>query len=726
MEQTLSFEKLLNESRDLVCTRLAEALRSMLDKADEALAGYVGATRDQEAQKLYQDTGKVVLAQRAKLEAGFNRFYLKEFRFRTGAATGTEQGLTEVEESSLQLVGDEDLDETLKFKALATKVQRYCEEELSALDQRVGVLLGNANLGEEDNPFSPQTICDAYQQACRELDASLQVRGVLIKLFDDHVIDAVRSIYKDVNALLVKNGILPKIRYGVSKKPGDKAARGAADKAKDEKAQAGEGEDEANVFALLQKLLASGAGGAGVGGGPGPQAGQPVLDTAQLLGSLTRIQQGDLSAIAGALPAGASDTTNVLRELKASSLGAGMAQMDTMTLDIVAMIFDELFDDPKVPISIKGLIGRMQIPVLKVAIADKSFFAKKTHPARQMLDTLGEIALRLPADFDPSDAMFPKLEAVVQQVLDGFQEDMGVFEAADARLRALIAEEDQRVAAETQAVAERAAQAESLAIAKTAAEDEVRSRVQAHPLPGPVLEFLVEHWLRFLLLVHAKSGSSSAEWKDALDATDQLIWSVEPKKTPDERRKLAGVVPGLLKRITAGLEALGAGDQVRGAFFGQLMQYHTELLSAGAKRKGGTAPPPAAAAARSDLASLDFTAPVTVKDPHSGAEVQVTGIAAIDPPENLERGNWVEFRLKEGGEERRVAKKLLFVPPKKTRYIFSDRNGKEILELTRAEIVRYLRTGEAVRLEGTPEKPLFDRIMHGLMDKLRMPAAQHA
>jgi hypothetical protein len=36
---------------------------------------------------------------------------------------------------------------------------------------------------------------------------------VLVKLFDDHVLDDVRSIYKAVNALLVQNSILPKIRY---------------------------------------------------------------------------------------------------------------------------------------------------------------------------------------------------------------------------------------------------------------------------------------------------------------------------------------------------------------------------------------------------------------------------------------------------------------------------------------------------------------------------------
>src|SRR5207247_6298178 len=174
-----------------------------------------------------------------------------------------------------------------------------CDEELAALDQRVGVLLGDANLQAENNPFSPETICDAYQQACHALDTSMKVRTVLRKLFDDHVVDAVRAIYKDVNALLVKNSILPKIRYG-AKKSADKAKTsgkaGAAAKGKDddEEEEAEEAKDaaadEKNLFSLLQNLVGGAGGGAG-GGGVALPPGAVILQGAELLGSLTKLQK---------------------------------------------------------------------------------------------------------------------------------------------------------------------------------------------------------------------------------------------------------------------------------------------------------------------------------------------------------------------------------------------------------------------------------------------------
>ena len=740
LTQQAGFDKLLAESRDLVSAQLGAAMRVMLDKADGALSALISESRDRDAQAACQQTRKVLGSERNKLETEFQKAYIKEFRARNKTAGEAANSFAELD-TPLSLMGNDDLEETLRFKDLATKLRRYCDEELVALDQRVGVLLGDANLAADANPFSPQAICDAYQQACHQVAADARVRSVLRRLFDDHVMDAIRTIYKAVNALLVKNAILPKIKYQAAKSTEGKRAAGAqgprkagskAD-ARDEEvgADADPAEAGASLFAMLQNLVATNAAAAGlaVGAAPAPAPGQRTLQGAELLGSLTQIQKGDVSAIPGGLPAAAGPATaNVLRELKSSSFGAGMAAMDAMTLDIVAMLFDMLFDDPKIPIALKGLIGRLQIPMLKVAIADKAFFSKKTHPARVMLDAFGEVALRLPPEFGPDDELFMQLEAIVHYVIDGFQDDVAIFTTVEQQLRGVIAGEEARVATGSRAVTEQAEQTENLALAKSAAEDEVRPRVQAHKLPGPVLEFLVQHWLRFLLLVHAKSGAGSAAWKDALAAMDELIWSLEARPTPEDRRKLAALLPGLLKRLSAGLQTLGAADDVRTAFFGELMKVHTEILHAKPKAAGAfEAPKPAAAAAP---VPVDFAAPVTVNNPYGGGAVQVTAPSmTTDPPANLEVGDWVEFRLKGGGSagsDQKSAKKLLFHTPKRTSYIFSDRNGKNMMDLSRGELVRRLRAGEAARLDEAPEEALFDRIMNTLLGKLKTARAPKA
>jgi hypothetical protein len=738
-----SFDSLLNESQALFCDQLRAAIAAMLDKSDEALTALIGETHSREAQEPYQEARQVLLAQRAAIETQFHQNFLSEFTKHTSVVKEPGQSFSELDQS-LELVGEEDLEETLKFKAVAAKLRRFCDEELAALDQRVGVLLGDANLAAEQNPFGPEAVCDAYQITCHGLETDAKVRGVLLKLFDDHVIDQVRSIYKAVNTLLVKNSILPKIRYGVSKKADDKHAAAAERDEHEDKAAP----DEQNLFAMLQNLVAGGAGGGG-GGGVALPPGAVVLQGAELLGSLTKLQQGDASAIPGGFSgAAAAGAANVLHELKASSFGAGLMQMDATTLDIVAMLFDQLFDDPDIPAALKGLIGRLQIPMLKVAISDKSFFAKKTHPARQMLDTFGDIAVRLPADFGAESPTFVHLEAIVQHLLDNFQDDIGIFESVRGQLQEVVAEHDKRieaeVAAQTRGAVERIEQTENLSVAKTAAEDEVKVRIQAHKLPGFVLEFLVEHWLRLLLLVHAKFGRASPQWKEAVETMDQLIWSVEPRSTLEERKKLATVVPALVRHLIGALDALGVPAEKREPFFAELMKHHTAALEPKKAKADATK---AAAPASKAPAALDFSAPVTVRNPYGKGEIQVTGLdftpqpvdkqkraaakqaiassMAVDPPADMIMGVWVDFRPKTDGEAPRKAK-LLFVSPKKTRYLFSDRGGKDILELSRAEMVRRLRTREAVRLDDEPVEPLFERIMHGVVGKLRTPAAQPA
>lgn len=598
-QQASPFDKILEQSCDLVCERLDQALAGMLDKVEESLTALINETQNQETQVLYRETRDKVLAQRKSIEDSFRTRYLREFQTRSNRVRKIGQSFSEFDLSALELdlVGEDDLDETLKFNNVAAKLRRFCDEELVALDQRVGVLLGDADLQAEDNPFSPQAICDAYKYTCRQVDSNIKLRMVLLKLFDDHVVDAIRSIYKDVNALLVKNSILPKIRYGVSRQEGGKApaagahaddeAPGTEKKAADKAAGS-----EQDFFSVLQSLLAKNPqataqlGAAGSVAVPGAGGVQVVLQGADLLNSLTRIQQGNVSAMTAsdgqtvALPAlgGEAGTTNVLRELKSSNVGAGMGQMDAMTLDIVAMLFDQLFDEPKIPISVKGLIGRMQIPMLKVAITDKAFFSQKTHPARQLLNTLGEIAVRLPAEFNSSSPLFGRLETIIQELMNGFQDNLEIFDTTRERLQALIAEEDKRAEQETEATAKRIEQQESLALAKATAQDEIKARIKAHKGSRFVHAFLVQHWVKFLLLVHVKRGKDSDAWKSSIEAMDQLCWSVEPKNTIEERRKLATVVPGMLKRLTTGLKVAGVDEAASARFFAELMKRHTEVM----------------------------------------------------------------------------------------------------------------------------------------------------
>lgn len=856
--QTSQFDALLVQCRDLACSRLADSLAAMLDKADESITTLLDTIQDQEEKKVALAARDVASSQRAAIEKQFKTRYLGEFQQRTNRVKKIGQSFAEIDLSSIELeiVGDDDLSETLRVNDMGAKLQRYCAEELGALDQRVGVLLGDASLPPNDNPFSPEAICGAYKQACRGADPNVAIRLVLLNLFDDHLLDDVRSIYKDVNDLLVQNSILPKIRYGVTRKDGKKVP-GSADSSGDSPA-------EGDFFAAMQQMIAQGVGargGAGAGGGGG--GGGPVIQGADLLNSLTRIQLGDLAGIQGAAALIAASTaaggvaTNVLHELKATSLGAGMGQMDAMTLDVVALLFDQLFDNPKIPVVLKGLIARLQIPMLKVAIADKSFFSRDDHPARQVLNMLGEIALRLPPDFASTNPLYSRLETFMQELVNGFQEKIEIFETVRGHLEALIAEDDERVSVTMQSTATALEQSESLALARTVGRDAIKARVLSAMPPRPVLEFMAQHWIKYLVVVHVRHGAESDAWKTALGTVDQLVWSVAPKVTAEDRRMLASVVPGLLKSVKAGMSAAGEEDAVCFAFFKELMKCHTAAIqgppkkvvpattasttpiagtqdarahgavpakvvvaadakvasgavirpqvagvkasgrdpakvvaTAHAKAAGGveaavaeraagvggtvanaagvaaakprgaeakatvggatrgvsTAAPEASIASRTmevpppagSSEDLDFTAPITIKNPFGEGEVQVDELdftapppgaqaggnaparKPIDMPRNIVLGCWVEI-LEPGGTGIPVPAKLHYVSPLQSRFLFVDRRGAKVYECSRAMLAMRLNVGEVKVLPGPPDPPLFENMMSGVFKKMGKP-----
>ncbi|MEE8079293.1 MAG: DUF1631 family protein [Pseudomonadales bacterium] len=651
MPQANSFDSILEQCRDLVCERVADALSKMLDEADGALTTFEVGARDPETQKLYQVTRNKVLAQRDTIVTQFRMRFLREVQERGNRVKKIGDQFAEIDLSSLELelVSEDNLDESLKFNAMASKVRQYCDEELVALDQRVGVLIGDADLQSEDNPLTPQAICDAYKQTCRQVDSNVDVRMVLLRLFDDHVLDEMRAVYKAVNALLIQNSILPKIRFSVAR--GKDGAKGPPSGAKQSEQSATAGAQTANelpgseqdLFAQLQTLLASNLqtlaqhGGASAAGANAD--GSAGLQNAELLGSLTRIQLGDASGLTGgvlppAVVAGAPGTTNILQELKNTSLGSGMNQMDAMTLDIMAMLFDELFDDPKIPTSVKGLIGWLQIPLLKVAIADKSFFSKKSHPARQVLDKLGELSAGLPADISESDPIYENLESILQDVIEGFEDDIKIFDDLRERLEALIAEANERVEEKTQSIAKQVEQEESLALAKTVAQAEIKVRVRASAAPLPVIEFLAQQWVKLLIVIQVKEGENSEAWKAALETVDLLLWSSEPKETIAERQKLVALVPDLHKRLSAGLSNAGIDDETRVQFMTDLRKLHAQIIGSSAEPKSEAPTEEPAIDDKSEETGTD----VESSEPEASEEPEAPEVA-VDPGEAVATAN---------------------------------------------------------------------------------------
>jgi len=405
----------------------------------------------------------------------------------------------------------------------------------------------------------------------------------------------------------------------------------------------------------------SGVGGAGVGGAAGGHAGAgagagSVFTGGALIGSLTRLQHGDFSAMpedvpaafavpdlgnislgggfaaAAALEADGVPARNVLHALKGTSFANQLGQMDTVTLDIVAMLFDQIFGDPRVPAAMKALIGRLQIPMLKVAVMDKNFFSKKNHPARHMLDTLGELSVGLGDGFDAGSALYQRIESILQRVVEEFEDDVGIFDRTTSELQALIQDADKTAEQAAKKEARRIQDKERLDVARLFAQNEVKARVKNQALPRAVLRFLATEWMKLLILAYAKGGRESRAWQSLVETMDILVWSMTPKQSTEERQRLVSVLPGLLKRLTTGMDIIGTQQHARERFNSVLMRCHAKAIGGGDAATADVESPLAAEQAAAQRATadakIDVFAPVEMP-PTAGLDIEEVPMPAV-------------------------------------------------------------------------------------------------
>lgn len=696
---------LLSGCRELAMDRMTRALGTMLDRVEDELFTLAEKAGDREAQNVLLDARAQARGKRAVMEATFRRQFAEFFNRKVRGDDARANATL----GELSLVGAEELEESLAVDEMSRKARAACEAELFALGQRMGFLLERPELGDEANPLGPAAVCSALKVACDQVEAGFKVRMALLHALESHLMAELQAIYRDVNAHLVERRVLPEVRPVARKNPA--SAKPAGRDAAAQKADAPQ-----DLFSTLADLLKSPAPGTagGVPGAGGLPAGGGLSPAAPFVESLTQLHRDNPSG----LDARAA-MVNVVREVKSSPQAAALPPLEATTIDIVAMLFDYVFEDRHIPDSIKALLGRLQIPTLKVAMLDKAFFSSKAHPARRLIDLLAEVSIGVDEGYPRGVRTLALVEEVVDTILAEFGTDLAVYErlvrkVEDFAVEARQADEDivQRSAATVEA-------RERTEIALAAAEDEVARRLaNRNWVPAPVREMLHGTWTRALAAAYEVMGTQGG-WVGLGQTVDDLLWSVEPKTQPDDRKRLVSTLPALLKSLQDGFELAKAERDVRDAFFGALVDCHAAAIKAGLRGLAAVPdvpppPPPAAPVAiEREIVPADGVQVeeirLRVPKGHVRNVFTRTGVWT-----NVPRGTWVEFG-RVGGDTTRA--RLTWISPNKGVYLFTNPASKHrAVSISPEALAEQMRLGEARILD---DAPLVDRAVDSMLANLR-------
>ncbi len=428
---------------------------------------------------------------------------------------------------------------------------------------------------------------------------------------------------------------------------------------------------------------------------------------------------------AGGASATLDAPVNVVKGIRNAPQSASLATVDAMTIDIVAMLFDYIFEDRHIPTSVKAWLGRLQIPTLKAALLDKNFFSSKSHPARRLIDRLAECAIGLDEANADGSGCIALVESVVGAILSEFETDLAVFEAQLARVEAFIEERKRAEAELVERSARLVEERERTEIARSLAEGEVARRLDASSwVPAVVRGMLEETWVSALASARCAEGDGSPAWQGLIATMEDLVWSVEPKVQPEDRKRLVALLPSMLKRLGEGMRLGAVTDDARDAFFGALVDCHAGAVKSGLRGVATVPDPPPLrpaddpAIARELVPAGDIRVEEIRLRAHRGRGQVRNVFTRTGIWTNLQRGTWVEFTGASGA----VRARLTWISPNKGVYLFTNPlSSSAAVSISPEALAEQMRLGEARVLD---DAPLTDRAVDSMIANLRQSAPE--
>lgn len=248
----------------------------------------------------------------------------------------------------------------------------------------------------------------------------------------------------------------------------------------------------------------------------------------------------------------AQDLRSRTQELKKKASSSN----EKATIEIVALMFQSILAEERIPPAIRVWFARLQMPVLRVALAEPEFFGSLEHPARQLIDRMGSCVLGFDATAISGSALETEIRRVVQ-VIEQYPE-------TGRRVFQLVYDEFQRFLSRfltekgpTQklvSVAQQVEQKETMAIQYTI---ELRKMLSDVPVREEIREYLFKVWAEVLAVAAVKNGPQHEETLALKKSASDLVWAASAKPNRHDRAKVIQDLPDLLARLRRGMTLLG-------------------------------------------------------------------------------------------------------------------------------------------------------------------------
>lgn len=612
---------------------------------------------------------------------------------------------------AMTLVSYEEMDQKLALGRASRALELASAEELAALNMRLACLLEKESMSVAENPFRPEAFLSILYSAWCEYNPDVNAHTMILPMLRADILFDLQVILRSLNETLVLRGILPDLQESYRIRKTDRTQ--SQEKTLEE--------NKAKVEEKLREFLSESGQmppsmGVGLAGRFDAAQGQfPDLSALSNLSHaanynptatplfqyLADMQKG--MAIRQ-LVAGAHDVVR-LSQLKDQMPEMASSGVEKNTLDLLSKVFDSVFRSQDIPPQVKDLIGLLQVPVLKAALMDKEFFFQEAHPARRLIDLLSKYSASWDQQKGTDDPLFQTMQRNVGRVQREFDQQVNLFDEVVSDLENFMAKEEEARAAALQAPITRALQREKFKQANQSARNEVALRVGSGEVEAFVETFLENRWTKVLTLAYSVKEEKPHAIADAIKTMDDLIWSVKPKITLEQRQQMVNRLPAILARLNKWLSVIKWEDADRMQFFAELAECHASIVRAPLdltpERQLEIAVEVAQKAAERRLEKRKAEEANKVEEPAPDDYAKMVA--------ELERGVWLQFTNKDGSKQN---VRLAWVSPMRSLYIFTSSQKEKSFSISTEDLEQNFRnhTAQVLELDKVVDRALMEAV----------------
>ncbi len=701
---------------------------------------------------------------------------------------------------SLSLVEYDEMEEAMVIDRFSSRIRNAAEASFTPLTQRLAKALQIPGLGERENPFHPVRFCRALGDAIDKLGFKGDQRHSVLKAFDVSLLKPLVAVYTALNNDLEGKGVQEGSAASSFKPTGFRNTMIGSAGAPTRTTQGGQAPGamtgttaEQLLSALYQRMQVPTVPGGGAAR-PLPSmhtqmpAG-PMFDRVEQITAAPMMSPGFVitgsasTALAANTPVqfamidpGLLASINEVQRLNALATMTGKSgvaaqmiserdeahlrshvadkatkQVDKLTIELVGMLFDRIHTEKHLPAEIKTALSRLQFPIMKIALADSDLFVSPVQPARRLMDRIASTGVGWRPEGEDNVRYLSEVNKAVNTIVVAINEGPPVFEKALGDFEQYLAEERTRDDDPVTRAKRALEEAETREIMAINAAIGIRRAFDGVQIESYLRDFLLQNWVKVMVAATLRERTQPSFAKKFRDIVPDLVWSVQPKINPDDRKRLVKTIPAVLSTVREGLQLIEFSSAQSQEFFSHLMASHAQAVKALEVAYGTGAPlDPAAFKRKLDEVKIVEPPPMVESDPDQPLtitpEVVRSAVAAnhaevnlmeapltVQPEEMIpveklsdddidrmidswQRGTW--FDLWTGEQNERV--RLRWISPRRNFYLFTSAETGKAHSLAPLILRSFVRAG---RIKTAERAPLFERVVGDMMHDLQAVGA---